>query len=330
MTINNTGGPCCYHSNIQFGLTPKSLEEVMRIWNGPTYKNLRLNKCSNCPNQKYNNHHDILGIGENIPLFSINKTQETIEYFNTVNKEYQYGMVTLKHPPIELYVAHSEICNLSCKMCPRDRRATKLFPVENIINVVHEIGWEKLDRFGFIGGESFVSPDGKDLLKLVSEEDTKGTCIYLTTNGTLIPENLETLEKIDNLFITVRVDGMKETYESIRHFSWDKLYSNLKVLSETAKLHPNWRLNINSIIMKSTYKQVEDLIKMASDLDMSIFFSHIGGGVTNESMFSIPNIVDKQEVIATITKAIETASILNANKANNSLEVTIDRLTHGW
>jgi len=321
-------GSCC-HLTFSNNSIPTTYSELMALWNSDNLIQLRKRlisgdtkdtKCSSCYDRFFTTDHDIFGMVHDLPRYS--KHDEAFnKYYSEMNKQYKDGALHLELPPLEFYIFTSELCNLKCKMC-RQNKDFNEFPVDTIESLVHEIGWEKIDRFGWVGGETLLTKDALNLLDFVSNEDVKGTCIYITTNGILIDRYIDAIHKIDNLFLTVSIDGKEDIYENIRvNAKWDKLKQNLDLIKSYKKNHPNWRINFNSIVMKSTLHLLKDMIDLAKFYEATIFFAPINGGHPEEDFFLNPSILDNVNDFYTIVdEAIKYADNQSSFKAKDSLE----------
>jgi MoaA/NifB/PqqE/SkfB family radical SAM enzyme len=322
--------PCLYLSNIfRFKGNINSAEDVMEAWNSPELQTLRhqlvtgnLNPiCSRCEECTYSHHHDIFGCTDYLPKYSLNESESYNKLFAYCDGEYKAGRTTLSQYPLEIYAQCSLNCNYRCKMCVSGEKRTcdtNLFPVEGLKKAVRGIGWDNIDRFGFIGGETFFALDTRDLVDFSAEAGS--TCLFLTTNGSLIDKNLDKLDKLHNLYLTVSVDGFKEHYNQIRvNGDWIKLIENLDLIKEMRKHHPEWRVNFNSIIMKTSYTDIVSLIYMAQEYNATIFFSRIAGGNPEEDFHRYPNIIDKTDLYKHIEQGLELARELDMYKTEDSL-----------
>lgn len=320
---------CCCHITFRNNQIPTTYNALMSLYNSDEMiqlrkrlidGNLKNTKCKNCYDRFFTTDHDIFGMLQNLPKYS--KHNDVFNrYYLEANKFYREGALKIDHPPLEFYVFTSELCNLRCKMCRQNKNFNE-FSVESIRSLIHKVGWERIDRFGWVGGETFLTKDALNLLDFVSEEEIKGTCIYITTNGILIDRYIDKIDKIDNLLLTLSIDGIEETYENIRiNAKWDKLIQNLELIKTYKRLHPNWRINFNSIVMKSTLPFLTDLIDLAKHYEASIFFAPINGGHPEEDIFLNPSILSNiEDFYIKIDDAIAYADKKQSDKARDSLE----------
>ena len=133
------------------------------------------------------------------------------------------------------------------------------------------------------GGEIFFD----SRLNLILDSIIKYQPIKLTvvTNGLLL--NNFWLEKLSktNIELTFSIDSQKkDVYEKIRvGGKFDKLINNLKLAKEILK---DKKLILNMVVMKCNYKEIEDMIRFASNYGFSeIHLNPVDGDVCKEENF---------------------------------------------
>ena len=92
----------------------------------------------------------------------------------------------------KIYIEITNICNLKCKFCPETNRKKEFLSLEKfeeIINKIHK--YTKLVCL-HVKGEPLLHSQLKELLEILEKYNLKTN---ITTNGTLIKENLETIKK---------------------------------------------------------------------------------------------------------------------------------------
>lgn len=168
-----------------------------------------------------------------------------------------------------LQVESSIACNLKCIMCPwkQSRKTAK-----NQGNMTQET-WEAIRPFlsnvksiDFTGGgETLLQPR---LAEWASEAKSAGCETGILTNGMLLNrEKIRQLYRAGIDWICVSIDGAtKDVYEGIRQGAdFDLVCRNLTdLVSMRAEKHP--RIMINFVLMSVNFHQVEDIIRLASDI----------------------------------------------------------------
>ena len=134
------------------------------------------------------------------------------------------------------------------------------------------------------------------------------------TNGILLtPDTIRFLidNKICNLLNISLDGGTKETIERVRvNVNYDKLIKNIQYLFSYAyEKKCNFNLNFSFVIMKSTYKEFPELIKLMCEtkkkINGSSFFPELSFGASNFDPFDIPgyNEFVKTEHITLVNEA---------------------------
>ncbi len=130
----------------------------------------------------------------------------------------------------------TEFCNLRCPMCNQwgERgyffdgiRQARHMEEENLVKLIRSLSVRD-SLISVHGGEPFVYKKIEKLLDLLSE---KTFDVILSTNGTLLGQHLEQLNKINNLCLLLSVDGDSETHDKIRgHGRFKQINDGLKAL----------------------------------------------------------------------------------------------------
>lgn len=168
-------------------------------------------------------------------------------------------------------------CNLKCSICCRDLREGSLelrslsfIDFEKIFNKVSSIF--NIKEFNPQGlGEPLLCAD---ILKILSLVKSKQITTWLVTNGTLIDDSLaKGLIEAGVDKIRISVDSADaELYAKIKPDSrLEKVINNISHLNfykEKLKIN-NPRLAFNSVVLKSTLVGLEDLINLASRLNVN-------------------------------------------------------------
>lgn len=89
-----------------------------------------------------------------------------------------------------IYVEITNVCNMNCNFCPKTNRKSKFMNVEEFLHIAKEIKPYTDYICLHLMGEPLLNPNLKSFLD-ISEE--YGFQVNLTTNGTLIKKNEETL-----------------------------------------------------------------------------------------------------------------------------------------
>lgn len=88
------------------------------------------------------------------------------------------------------YIEITNSCNLSCSFCPLNSREKRFMSPSEYLHVLREINPYVNFLYLHLMGEPLLHPELDEILKISSEEKMK---INITTNGTLVKKNLDTL-----------------------------------------------------------------------------------------------------------------------------------------
>jgi len=91
----------------------------------------------------------------------------------------------------KIYIEITNICNLKCKFCPETNRAKEIMSVEKFEEIVRKIHKHTQLVCLHIKGEPFLHNQLKEILNILEKYNLKAN---ITTNGTLIKENLEIIK----------------------------------------------------------------------------------------------------------------------------------------
>ena len=136
----------------------------------------------------------------------------------------------------KLYIELTDNCNLNCKMCYRRSWGNAFGDMKNEVlqKLVNEIKEQDEIKEIVIGGigEPTLAKNFKNALVLL-----KDYSITVTTNGTLINEELAEylIQYVDN--ITVSIDGTPDTFQEIRGIDLRLVENNIKMLNILKSRH---------------------------------------------------------------------------------------------
>ena len=91
----------------------------------------------------------------------------------------------------QIYVEITNICNLNCSFCPKNSRPKKFMSVEEFDMVTNQISPLTNAICLHLMGEPLLHPNIKEIFELCGK---KKLSVYLTTNGTLLKQNLDLLK----------------------------------------------------------------------------------------------------------------------------------------
>jgi MoaA/NifB/PqqE/SkfB family radical SAM enzyme len=154
-------------------------------------------------------------------------------------------------------------CNLKCKMCPFWKRSNIDLSTENEKAVVRQIYDSGACAIAFEGGEPLLR---KDLSEILAFSRSLPLQTSLITNGTLLESKIDDVAKYINGAIYVSLDGLEKTHDLIRGVS-GCFKKTIQGMIAASKKVP---VIINTTIMAENVNEIEDLVKLAKELDIKI------------------------------------------------------------
>ena len=154
-------------------------------------------------------------------------------------------------------------CNLRCKMCPFWKRSSKDSSLEKekaILKQIHDSG---VCGIAFEGGEPLLR---NDLANILAFSRSLPLQTSLVTNGTLLESRIDEIAPYVNGAIYVSLDGLEKTHDTIRGVSgcFKKAIKGIIASKEKASV------TINTTIMAENFYEIEDMVKLAKELDTGI------------------------------------------------------------
>ena len=91
----------------------------------------------------------------------------------------------------QIYIEITNICNLNCSFCPKNSRPKKFMTVEEFDVITTEISPLTNTICLHLMKEPLLHPNIKEIFEICNKKNLN---VYLTTNGTLIKQNLDLLK----------------------------------------------------------------------------------------------------------------------------------------
>ncbi len=160
-----------------------------------------------------------------------------------------------------LRISVTDRCNLRCKYCMPDgvQRIThgEILRYEELLTICKEAVNLGIKRFKITGGEPFVRKGIISFIQSLKEIDGVES-VTLTTNGTLLLENIEKLMAVEIDGINISLDTLsEEQYKDIT--GADALESVIKAIEKCVKAEITTRINC---VLLEEYK--ENIIPLAA------------------------------------------------------------------
>jgi len=154
-------------------------------------------------------------------------------------------------------------CNLRCKMCPFWKRPSKDSSIEQEKAILSRIYDSGACAIAFEGGEPLLR---KDLVKILAFSRSLPLHTSLITNGTLLESRIDEIARYINGCVYVSLDGLEKTHDDIRGVSgcFEKAVRGIMAAKEKVSVA------INTTIMAENIHEIEDVVKLAKELDTGI------------------------------------------------------------
>jgi len=180
---------------------------------------------------------------------------------------YETGQTRLVPPPDRLYIESTNICNLSCIMCPTGRkeqvRKKGYMDFELFKSIVDQMAPHVQATTLHIWGEPLLHPR---LFDMIAYCHAKGLRSEISTNATLLDEKRSrTILDAGLGAIYLCLDGMRpETYEKIRvNADYEKTNANIRRFIEMKQAggYGTPFVNLQIIEMERTMGEVDEFVK---------------------------------------------------------------------
>ena len=172
-------------------------------------------------------------------------------------------------------LAVTDRCNLRCQYCmpahgieivPRKELLTYK-EMYRVIRVLTELG---VNKIRLTGGEPFVRKDFIGFLEMLSFNDLLDD-INITTNGALIYNHIEILEKLRKVKnINLSIDSLQadKFNEITRRNVFDEVYKTMEALEKSSM-----NLKLNVVVQSGmNTNEINDFVRLTKDKDIAVRF----------------------------------------------------------
>lgn len=175
-----------------------------------------------------------------------------------------------KNPETAILMINTK-CNLKCSFCDlyKDNKEMKFDKIKYILDELKKL---KIKYLAITGGEPLFH---KDISKIINYAYKLGYSISLATNGLLIKNNLNTLNKVN--FISISLDGIKETHNKLRNADiYNKVVDGIKSLKKLKK-NKKRRIEINFVVTNKNIKDLKKVYLLSKRLNTLFNFWPVNG-----------------------------------------------------
>ena len=154
-------------------------------------------------------------------------------------------------------------CNLRCKMCPFWKRSSTDSSLEKEKAILKRIYDSGVCGIAFEGGEPLLR---NDLVTIPAFSRSLPLHTSLITNGSLLESRIDEIASYINGVVYVSLDGLEKTHDTIRGVSGCFGKAVRGIIASREKVS----VTINTTIMAENVHEIEDLVKLAKELDIRI------------------------------------------------------------
>lgn len=220
-----------------------------------------------------------------------------------------------KYPLYTLLIEITKKCNAACDQCGSrcDINSEELLTKEQILSAMRDLK-ENIGTYTMInisGGEPLLR---KDLFEIMTEITAMGFDWGMVSNGSLITDSvIEKMKASGMKTITVSLDGLRETHDSLRHLpgSYDKIIEALKKLKAAAFLD---HLQVTFTANKRNVYEFEELYEILNPIGLNSirvsFMDPIGRALDNTDL-----LLNREEILY----LTGLANKINANPRNTKI-----------
>ena len=154
----------------------------------------------------------------------------------------------------KIYIEITNTCNLNCKFCPDTIRKKQFMNIENFEKVIKKIHNHTKLVILHVKGEPLLHSNLEQILNILEKYNLKTN---ITTNGTLIKKNIETIKKSKSIRqINFSIHSMEQN-ENLSSQYLDDIFESAEQIKNIIVSYRLWNLksikenDINNSIIKS-------------------------------------------------------------------------------
>lgn len=199
----------------------------------------------------------------NTPLLKIRRGPDGIHLFSRINglnlliDEITVPETSWSVAPRQVSVALTNLCDLSCSYCYAPKYPARLNSAR-LCSWLDELSADGCMSVGFGGGEPTLHPEFADICRYAAENT--GLAVTFTTHGQRLDERLAADLKGQVHFVRISMDGVGDTYESLRGRSFHRLLSRFGILRQFAPF------GINFVVNDRTFPDLEAATALAAEV----------------------------------------------------------------
>ncbi len=278
--------PCChYQANGAENPVLGNVNDntILEIWNGEPFQKLRAfmlspagaKGCPGCYERKVSPYKDVFK-----PVDAPGAEQsQAWQNYELMVCEVDEGKTELAAKPGAVMYFPSCACNFECTMCGQaEMRAQNVRLPKRVDQEVMDL-LPTMVMFHIIGGEPFVQPVWRRLLREYSREVNPCLKFEAITNGALVDEALlRELSVFPSSWITFSFDGSyKELFDSIRvsKAGFEAVFANLLacIRHQREAGEGKFKVNASMTVQKANIHDLTGMLRLIKEEDADITFS---------------------------------------------------------
>ena len=191
----------------------------------------------------------------------------------------------------KIYIEITNICNMNCSFCPPHNREHKNMSLESFNIILEKIKPYTKFIYLHVKGEPMLHPNFKEMVKTAYE---KGFFVNITTNGTLLKDNLDITKYIRQLNISLHATNNQEIIKTAKRIN--DCYVNFRVWNaddiesnETTKLlEKEFNIDISKELQETMQSKKHYSMKSETNFTLKNNFY-----VSIQNQFSWPDLTQK-------------------------------------
>lgn len=224
-----------------------------------------------------------------------------------------------KTPPSLIFFVTSQ-CNSKCKHCfywqsLNKRRDLNLNEIEKLTENLGAV-----DSLNISGGEPFLRKDLPEIINFFYKNNNLRVVI-IPTNGLLPERIISTMKEVlkyakgKEVILTFSLDGTEKVHDEIRGVkgSFKKVIKSYKKVKILKRKHPNFQIQVNSVISSSNENDIKKLIDQLKKImpDIDLFTLSFLRGDAPDKTISLPSTQNLKELEDYRNQRIPTQSFLS-------------------
>ena len=202
------------------------------------------------------------------------------------------GLLLKKRVPISVGFTITHKCNFLCAYCDSPLHKEYEMTLDEIRGMIDAFAGMGAARLGITGGEPLLK---KELPAVVDHAHERGLAVSVLTNGSLVPEILDTLAKFDHVILSL--EGFEESHDALRgKGTWRKAHAGLQAALDRGI--PLW---VECVLTRDSRPKVEYLLEEAKRGGFSLLV---------QPVFSYPLAASQERVDALAPEIEEIRSLL--------------------